>query len=112
VSARANWFMEALDGLDDQPDPFSQPIEEVGQRIDLRDPQAALEIRLTELLRREGNLEHAGITCPVKARSDTTCHACPISQAGTDTALSVLCRIGREQESVLTELAVLRWQGQ
>lgn len=107
MTAKANWFVERAAGLDDGPDPFSVPIEEVGRRIDLRDPKAAAELRLQELLTRETNLFNAGTSCPIKERSDTTCHACPVSQAhDPESRLGVLCRIGREQEVVLTELAV------
>lgn len=112
-TARANWFVEQAISLDDEPDPFSMPVEEVGERIDLKDPAGALQIRLTELLRRESNLFNASVTCAVKDRPDTTCHACPISMAhDREHALGALCRVGREQEIVLTELAVLRCRGQ
>jgi hypothetical protein len=105
---KANWHVQRIEGLDDEPDPFSAPIEEIGERIDLRDPKAALEVRLRELLGREANLFGGGLTCPIKDRPDSTCHACPVSKAhDTSVALSALCRIGREQETVLTELAVL-----
>jgi hypothetical protein len=108
VGAKANWFVDAVAGLDDQPDPFAAPIEEVGERIDLLDPKATLSLRLTELLGREASLDRHGIVCPIKDRADSTCHACPVSKASDPTAdLSTLCRVGREQETVMTELAVL-----
>lgn len=108
MNARANWFVEAVAGLDDEPDPFSQPIEEVGERIDLRDPKAGLQLRLTELISREASLFKHEITCAIKDRTDSTCHACPVSQAANpESDLMMLCRIGREQEMVLTELAVI-----
>lgn len=107
MTARANWFVEAAVLPDDEPDPFSVPIEEVGERIDLRDPKGALELRLKELLNREMSLYSAEVRCEIKDRQDTTCHACPISKAhDRQDALGVLCRIGREQEAVSTELAV------
>ena len=108
MAAKANWFIQAVEGLDDEPDLFAAPIEEVGERIDLRDPKAGLQMRLEELIQREANLYEHQITCPIKDRNDTTCHACPVSKAGDpDAALGVLCRVGREQETTLTELAVL-----
>ncbi len=108
MTVRANWFVEAVAALDDEPDPFAAPIEEVGKRIDLRDPRAALELRLHELVAREGNLYATGLTCPIKDRADSTCHACPVSKAhDASVPLSVLCKIGREQETVQTELAVI-----
>lgn len=114
AGTKANWHVApVLSGADEEPDPFSMPIEEVGQRVDLRDPQAGLELRLAELLSREERLFNRGITCAIKDRADTTCHACPVSQAHQrHEPLGVLCRIGRDQEIALTELAVLRCQGQ
>ena len=108
MTARANWFVEQIEVADDPDDPWAVPIEEVGKRIDLRDPKAALELRLTELLMREGHLFERGVTCAIKDKRDTCCHACPVSKAhDPNEALSALCRIGREQERVCTELAVL-----
>lgn len=113
MTIRADWHVEAAVSLDDEPDPFSVPVEEVGKRIDLRDPKAALELRLTELLRREGVLFGKGVTCPIKDRPDTTCHACPISRAADrEDPHGVLCRLGREQEVAATELAVLTCRGE
>lgn len=109
--AQSNWFVERVDAADDA-DPFAVPVEEVGKRIDLRDPGAGLDLRLAELVHREARLFNAGITCAIKERPDTTCHACPISQAhDPGSALGALCRLGRQQECVCTELAVLRCQG-
>lgn len=107
--ARANWYVDQPPALDG-PDPFEVPIEDVGELIDLSKPTAQLTVRLTELLNREGRLEAIGVTCDLKSRSDVVCSACPISRAGDPTApLGALCRVGREQESVCTQLAV---QGQ
>lgn len=108
MTARANWFIDAVAGLDDEPNPFAAPIEEVGDRIDLRDPATHLRLRLDELIQREANLFAHARTCPIKDRPDSTCHACPVSHANDpEHAIALLCRIGREQETVLTELAVL-----
>lgn len=108
MATRANWFLGVAPEATDEPDPFAMPIEEIGERIDLRDPSSLLQLRLEELLRREHNLFDTGVTCAIKDRAGTTCHACPVSRAGDpDSALSALCRIGREQETVLTEMAVL-----
>lgn len=111
MSTRANWHTAELD-LDDPlggDDPFAMPIEEVGDPIDLRDRGARLQLRLRELCKKEGNLDRNGVTCPIKDRPDTSCLACPISEAADDTSTrGPLCRIGREQERVCTELAVER----
>lgn len=107
MGVRADWHLDEL-ALGEEPDLFAAPIEEVGERIDLLDPAASLYVRLGELLSRENNLFNGGVTCPIKDRPDTSCHACPVSKAhDKGDPLSVLCRVGREQEVVLTEMAVL-----
>lgn len=109
---KANWFVQESVSLD-EPDPFAMPIEEVGQRIDLRDPAATLQLKLAELLHREANLDRVGVTCAIKDHPDSTCHACPVSEAhDRETALGSLCRLGREQEITLTELRVITCRDQ
>lgn len=113
MTVQSNWFVERIEAGDDAGDPFAVPVEEVGSRIDLREPTARLDLRLHELVNREARLYNAGVSCAIKERPDTTCHACPISKAHDPTdRLGALCRLGREQEVVCTELAVLRCQGQ
>jgi hypothetical protein len=108
--AKANWHIQPA-VVDDAPDPFSMPIEEVGERIDLGDPENRLNIRLRELVRREGTLYRMDVTCPIKDDEGSSCHACPMSRAHvSEEALAHLCRLGREQERVLTELAILQVQ--
>lgn len=111
MTTRANWFTgEGVPSLDGEPDPFVAPVEEVGASIDLREPGAALNLRLRELLYREARLYERSITCAIKDSAESTCHACPMSEAhNVSTSLGALCRLGREQEVVLTELAVLKW---
>lgn len=110
MATKANWHTAELAELAEwDEDPFEQPIEEVGEVIDLGSGEARLHVELAELIRGEGNLDRVGITCAIKDRADTTCHACPVSEAARrDKPLGVLCRLGREQERVLTELAVHR----
>lgn len=110
MGAQANWHLAELDledPLGDEPDPFDMPIEEVGDPIDLSDVRGRLELRLKELLDREGKLYNRGVTCPLRDRTDTTCLGCPVNKAAdTEHRLGPLCRCGREQEQVLTGLAV------
>lgn len=109
MATRANWHTADLADIDEEVDPFSVPIEEVGQVIDLRGQTGRLEARLATLLDQETNLLNCGIQCEIKDRENTCCHACPISKAGlSDDPLSALCRLGREQERVVTDLAVYR----
>jgi hypothetical protein len=104
-AARTNWHSDGLPTLEIE-DPFEVPVEKVGQPIDLSHPTARLNVRLTELLRREGQLDALGVSCSIKDKSDVVCSVCPLSKAGDDSApLGALCRIGREQEAVTTQLA-------
>lgn len=108
ANARADWFTAGLDDAAEDFDPFDD-VEDLGRPIDLQDRKAVLNARYAVTFRGEGNLANAGVVCPVKDSPDTTCNACPISDAAKrETAMSALCRIGREQEQILTELAVLR----
>lgn len=109
MSARADWHtldLAALVREEGEFDPFSAPVEELGERIDLSSPSDRLQVRLSQLLEREGALWNQGVTCPIKDRPDTSCNACPVSQhADFEQPLGMLCRIGRDQEKVCTELA-------
>lgn len=105
-AARTNWHTDRLPTLD-LPDPFEAPVEEVGEPIDLSQRTARLNLRLKELIYREGRLDALGITCDLKDERDILCTLCPVSMAGDEDApLGDLCRVGREQESVCTQLAV------
>jgi hypothetical protein len=114
VSARANWHtldLEALVREEGELDPFSAPVEELGERIDLGSPSDRLQIRLGQLLEREAALWNQGVTCPIKDKADTACCACPVSRhADFDEPLGMLCRIGRDEEKVCTELAAIQCQ--
>lgn len=93
--------------LNDGDSPFEVPVEEVGQRVDLTEPRGRLKARLIELLHRESGLDAEGVRCPLKQDAAVTCSACRLSQAHLDLPLSALCRVGREQEVVLTEMVIL-----
>jgi hypothetical protein len=64
--------------------------------------------RLVSLLRREGGLFNAGVTCSIKDAPDTACAVCPLNESEKDTAKGTLCAIGCEQEQVLTLIAAQR----
>lgn len=106
-AARAKWYSGQLPTISG-PDPFEVEVGEVGELIDLSHSTARLQVRLTELVRRESELDNLGVSCDLKQLHDVVCSACPVSEAGNDSSeLGSLCRVGREQEMVLTELAVL-----
>lgn len=98
--ARVRWQAGVV--LDPELDPFDltpAPVRQVGVPVEL--DEDTLFPRLAELLLAEQELDHEGVRCPIKPRSDTSCNACPIAGRYGE-----LCKVGREQESVLTRLAV------
>lgn len=102
MGVRADWSLP--DVIADDVDPF-QPqarIEDVGVPIRLNGRRADLDARVLELVQAEAALFDRGITCAVKDRPDTCCHACPLRDHGGPVEL---CAVGLEQEQVLTTLA-------
>jgi len=105
VAVRTNWFARF-----DVPagDPFDEPavaeaaIEKVGTPIAVDGEFAELEERLVNLLDAETDLFNAGVTCDIRDRADTSCHACPVRDCGE------LCEVGCDMETVVTLLAVKR----
>lgn len=68
-------------------------------------PRVELQQRLGYLYKREGRLFNMGTTCPVKDNDETSCLACPFSQAEDPKDLrGHLCRVGIDQERVQTVL--------
>lgn len=108
MSVRAKWPAPPVEI--DTSDPFDAlpaRIEDVGVEIDLRDEGDVLFRRLGELVADEARLHNAGVSCPIKQKSDVSCSACPI--AGR---FGELCAVGREQESVCTRMVVVRELGE
>lgn len=113
MTVRADWHtidLEALVAEEGELDPFSAPVEELGEPIDLTDPVARLSVRLSGLLDREAALWRRDVRCAIRQDGEkTTCLACPISEhADFDSKLGMLCRVGRESDQVVTELAAHR----
>src|SRR4051812_6625789 len=103
MAVKANWPAPPVEV--DTSDPFADAparIEDVGVPVDLRDDDELFDL-LKELLDEEQRLYNAGVVCPVKDKADTSCHACPIAGRYGE-----LCAVGRRQEKVLTEMAVLQ----
>lgn len=101
---RANWHVADL--AVPAGDPFAVDVEEVGTPIRLDGERASLDRQLVDLIREEGHLFEAGITCPIKDRKDTCCNACPVHHH--DELVGRLCDVGRAQERICTQLAVER----
>lgn len=108
MAIKARWSeTDVVVPVDD--DPFQARVEQIGLPIVLTAPFAQLNERLIELVQIEGRLFNRGVRCAVKDRDDTSCNACPLSahESKTD-PLGELCRCGREQELVATQMAVGR----
>jgi hypothetical protein len=104
-TVKANWFDAT--SVEDSDDPLGPPIEIVGQLVEVGD-EGKLEARLTALMGTEGRLWEANITCAIRDRTDTCCSACPVRHTDPLESLSELCRVGVEQERVVTAMAVQR----
>jgi hypothetical protein len=108
MPVKAHWHQPELAlehelSFDACPEP--ERVERVGVPVLLAGPLAELNKQLIGTLSRENALHEQGVTCAIKDRADTSCHACPLYR-DDDSALAQLCGIGREQERLCTELAV------
>lgn len=84
-------------------------MEQVGTPISLDGDIASLSKEVESLMWRESNLFNVGVTCSIKDHPETVCSACPVSKhAQPDDPLAPLCQVGREQERIVTTLAVKR----
>lgn len=99
---KADWFTSPPDA--DLPDPFADAALPFGSTvISLDSSVAELDHRIKDLVQREGRLFNMGITCDLRDCTESTCLACPVSKLGDpESPLSALCRIGQEQERVIT----------
>lgn len=90
--------------------------------IDLSTPQPELRARLDDLIRKEGNLWECGTTCDLKdkAENQSVCLSCPFSMAEVevtddmtqeDCRKRLLCRNGREQQTIALTLTIQREHG-
>lgn len=111
-----NWHSELV--VRDESDPFDEPlgerrrIENVGTPIAVgaEGEPARLHAELVQTLMAEGQLDAEGVTCAIKDARDTSCHACPLFLADGSPAAE-LCAIGRRQEALCTQIAVLHRGG-
>jgi hypothetical protein len=109
VGVQANWHSPVVE-IDDG-DPFENVparVEDVGIPIvlDGGDRKAQLSQTLIHAMEAEAMFDAQGIRCAIKGHAETTCHACPLSKR-VDSRHQALCRLGKRQEEVLTELVVI-----
>lgn len=106
MSVKADWHTPDV-ALDD--DGWDEPerIERVGTPIELNatGDRAELNRELLDTMEREQQLADQGVTCAIKDKRDSSCHACPLfSDDGSPDA--ELCAIGRRQERLCTQIIV------
>lgn len=114
MSVKARWT-EAVVDVDDS-DPFAEAltpvrVKEVGVPIKLDGEVASLDRRLVENVQSQNTLYNQGIDCALRWQADVTCSACPVYHGDEKDSSALLCRLAREQETILTTLAVQRHRG-
>lgn len=109
MTVKANWYVTDLlaDAAGDD-DPSDGRVEDLGKPIDLDTDEPRLVQRVEELVDAERKLYNLGVTCELKYRSGVSCSACPLATPFSGTPRGRLCQISREQERVLTLLAISR----
>lgn len=103
---KAQWFNDVAFDEDEDFDPFE--VQERGLPIEIGNEEARVAKSIQKSLEKEGRLDEQGITCAIKDRPDTTCWACPVFTSDSNNPLSVLCRLGREQDRLVTRAAQLQ----
>lgn len=103
---RANWHVDIDAAPGDDPFGARPRVETVGRVIEL-DDEPRLTSRLDATLTREGQIEASGVTCPIKNDPQASCAACPLRHVDPLDALTPLCDVGVEQESLITRLRIL-----
>lgn len=111
MGVRADWHEDA-EKADPRVDPFGMPSSSTmvmaGDTPALDLTADDLKERLVALFYREKSLfDRMGLECPIKERCDSTCLACPLSEADDgESVKGMLCIVGREQDTLQTLLAV------
>jgi hypothetical protein len=120
----ADWHLGDLDDLSDfnLGDPMEQirQLQSEGTLVDLNRSAPDVSADLQRSILKEGRMSsQAGIECDLKwepghylmGGSETSCRTCPFFTENPERPLSVLCRIGREQEDLVSELHVIQGNG-
>jgi hypothetical protein len=111
VAVKADWHFDIQKLQTEQDEELYDPLTDASYMppippIDLGTPLPQLHEHLKNLIAQEGELDGQGVTCPIKWKPDTTCLACPVAEhRDPHSPKGRLCRIGQEQERVLTVIA-------
>jgi hypothetical protein len=120
-SIRANWHVADLDLPDGDPMQDMSELQSAATIFDLNVTASDLQDQLDAALRKEGryferskNNDGSSLACDIKwshphmlagEGGSLTCYNCPHFTASNDDALSVICRLGREQCDLVEQLA-------
>jgi hypothetical protein len=95
---KADWRLADL--LDEGDDPFAEIIYSSGLSVNLNGSDEELQKALVDTIHREGRLWEKGITCPLKDAGQD-CLSCSVAVMDPAEQLSRLCRIGKDQRTIL-----------
>lgn len=112
MAVRADWHEDADTVTSAEVDPFSlasSGLMKTTLPIDT-DSQKLFD-RLRVLVKHESALFNEGTTCAIKDKPETCCSACPVNDSDGDGNAAFLCRIGVEQEQVVTLIAAQEQRG-
>lgn len=105
MSVRAQWHLADLAfDADGDSDPMSDLLN-MAKPIDLSEDRASLNERLQSLIQQEARVaEQTGVECDIKYDAGHSCLTCPQFTADPDDRMFSVCRIGREQFTILDQL--------
>lgn len=103
MSVRAQWHLADLAVQDDESDPMADLLN-MAKPIDLNESRASLNERLQSLMQQEARIAETGVECDIKFDAGHSCLTCPQFTADPDDRMFSVCRIGREQFTVLATL--------
>lgn len=101
MSVKADWHLADL--LDKAEDPFEAVIYSSGLQVDLNGSEEELADALGRALKIEGRLDAIGLTCPLKDAGQE-CLTCRQSSADPGVALTRLCEIGKDQQTLVRRM--------
>lgn len=116
-NVRANWH---LGDLELPSEGNVVPIDAIAKPIDLSGSEAELSAELRALVYKEGDFSKLfGDECEIKWSQDhrimggtrRSCFTCPHFTEDDLNPMTNICRIGRQQENVLAQLAAIRDHG-
>jgi len=104
TGVKAEWHLDEL--MDKGDDPFDTVLYSSGIPIDLDGDSASLADTFVEMLKMEERMSKRGINCHLKREKGQDCRTCPVATMDRDEPRSRLCRLGKDQVTVLARYEV------